>query len=535
MAHIAQAEREQVDIGRWVKDGLFWVLENGEQVIDPIRDAGTWVVELLVDPEAGDAYVTELPWYVWPIAFAIVCIVVRRPTQGLRAAIALVAIRTLGPEIAESVAVSLSMIVVGVGAGAVMAVPVAVVAHLSTGLRRIIRRLADTTLLLIFTSIMLPLVFVFGLGVTTAIWTIALITVAAMTKAVMLAIGSIGTDTTRAGQELAAGLNTSLVLSAVLQSSFALIGAGGIGRLVFRASNNLNLDLHVDSSLAILALAVAFDQITRPTGRDGVFLDRTHAAWGLPTSSDDGSGIPTTYLRTAPPTVVGSVVALVGLLLPWSSDRGTVTSHVREADLALPGSSFNGIDELGGGGFGVAIGVLAVGALVGVALRAGRRSGPPADFTTVIGAAITIVSIAFLTTAAAPFAASSGLSLGAIVSLVGGLLMLLGTAIQSSGGWMAVNESARLGYLATVVSLCVAGGLVVLGSSIGWVVDYDPPQRAASTDIQAEIDRLTENAGDDINKQIAAAQEESAVRWWTVSRRYGRSGPGRGSKASATT
>lgn len=508
MAPIAQAELEQVDIGQWGRDGLFWLLENGQAVIEPLGDGITWVVELLVDAPSGEGYLTELPWYVWPLAFALLGLATRRPTRGLRAAIALVALHTLGVWVAEDLRLSLSMTVVGVALGTVAALPVAIVAYASTGLRRAIRRVVDTALLIVVMSITVPLVFVFGLGIGTAVITLALLSVVPMTKALMLVVEHIRTDRSQAAQEFAAGLNTSLVLSVILQSSLALIGAGGLGRLLFRATNNLDLELHVTASLALLGLAVAFDQLTRPAGRGGVFLDRTHQAWALSPTSDDSSAIPPTYFRTAPPTVVGAAVVLGSLALPWSTDRGTITSHVREADLSIPGGSFNGIEELGGSGFGIAVGTLAASALLGIALRAVRRYGPPADFTTVISVAIVIISIAYLTTAAAPFAAPAGNSLGPIIALLGGLIMLLGTTIQSGGGpWLAAAASARLGYAATIVGIIVAGFLVVLGSSIGWVADFDPPQQGLPVNIEAEIDRLTEEAGDDINKQIAAAQE----------------------------
>ncbi len=507
MAELAQADVESIEIGQWSRDGVFWLVEHGQSVLEPLSDFTSWVNRLLIGGDPNDGYLVALPWYAWPLVFALAGIVTLRPTRGVRAAALLVAIQSFGSPVAEEFSQSLAMTVVGVGLGIIGAIPVAIVAHFSPGLRRVIRRFADTGLLIVLTSLMLPLVFVFGLGTSTALWTIALFTLAPMTKAITNALGAVRTDRSQAIQEIAAGLNTSTVVGVILQSSLALIGAGGLGRLLFRATNNLNLDLHFVSAFAILALTAAFDQVTRPSGRDGVFFDRTHRAWNLPTSSDELVPIPPTYLRTAPPTIIGAAIALGSLALPWSSDRGTVTSHVREADLSIPGASFNGIDELGGSGFGIAIGTLAGCALLAVLLRAVRRNGPPADITTAIAIAIVTVSAAFLTTAAAPFAAPSGVSVGAIVALVGGVVMLLGTAIQSGGGpWIATNDSARLGYVATVLGLAVAGLCIVIGSAIGWVVDFDPPQQSLSLDIEAEIDRLTAEAGDDINKQIAAAQ-----------------------------
>ena len=354
-----------------------------------------------------------------------------------------------------------------------MALPLAAVGLASSGLRRVIRRVADTALLVVFGGLTVLFIFVFGLGEAAAVWVIAAATVPPMTRVLIHAAELVRADSSRARSELAGGLNTSLLVAMVLLPGLALVGAGGIGRLQFRAINNLNVGLHVEAMLGLLAVAIAFDQLTRPTNhRVGAFLDRTAQAWGLRSSSEapEPQQIPRTHRRTALPTVLGSLVALIGLALPWARGRATITSHFRADDLDRAGESYRGLHELGGGAFGVTILVLVAAGLLAVAIRAARGSGPPVDLTSVIGGGIVVVSLAYLTTSAGPGAAGAGLSIGALVSLIGGLIALIGTVIQTGdGAWSAIEPSARLGPVATSVSLLFAMGLVVAGVTTRWV------------------------------------------------------------------
>ena len=408
-----------------------------------------------------------------------------------------------------------------------------------------------------------------------------------------------------------AGLNQTLLLAFSMLGIAALMGAGGLGKLLLRAINSLNLGLAAKAGVAFFLVAVVLDRITQSEEDDGIrFSTKLSQAWRFRSDAEglldaraesaaevaEKKGTAKTEEpaeRPAPVStrermglllgVCGTGLALVSLMLPWGKNAGLIASWGRIADLngngELAGQSFNGLEASGGSVFGItvcALGALAFLAYVrpllhfseAIATRMVRVQGAMlvvlaaivgviwllTTFGTGFGPLPTIGIILFVVLAASivielfvegthrlgsdgALIASIGMFGSALAYWflngapgitdyqhgIGVYLALIGAALAITGGLLAMLNAPYSPHrpLPTGVSIggvvsAVCGFLLILGGSFlsgneelqsefGWI--YDSRLTSLETpEFIAEIERLETDAGDDITKQLAAAQ-----------------------------
>jgi hypothetical protein len=256
---------------------------------------------------------------------------------------------------------------------------------------------------------MLPFIFFFGIGEVSATMVTMVFAVPPIVRLTNLGIRQVPEDVVEAARAYGAtelrvltdvqlplarpailtGLNQTLLLSIAMLGIAALMGAGGLGKLLFRAINNFDLRLAAGGGQAFFLVAVTFDRITQSEEDDGIgFFTKLNQAWvfradpeGLlearSANNDDDtpakeeqepaerlmpveSGERTGLMIAA----IGSAVAFLSIFLPWGNDAGLVSGWGRSSDLGLPGESFNGITASGGTFFGIFVGVLSLLALL---------------------------------------------------------------------------------------------------------------------------------------------------------------------------
>ncbi|RZV47730.1 MAG: hypothetical protein EX269_04230 [Acidimicrobiales bacterium] len=142
----------------------------------------------------------------------------------------------------------------------------------------------------------------------------------------------------------------------------AIMGAGGLGLLVFRAINNLNVGLAASAGLALFVVAVVLDRISQREDTDGMSLwTRVREAWDFKADPEglmelreerlEAIGVEEVEAeeeeeeRYVPVearermglliAAAGGLIASVATLLPWNGGSGAMSSWSRRVDQDL--------------------------------------------------------------------------------------------------------------------------------------------------------------------------------------------------------
>ncbi|MCB0956181.1 MAG: hypothetical protein KDB12_08495, partial [Ilumatobacter sp.] len=330
------------------------------------------------------------------------------------------------------------------------------------------------------------------------------------------------------------GINQTLLLAFSMLGVAAIMGAGGLGQLLFRALGQQDVSLAASSGLAFFILAVVLDRIAQPaTGASTGLFSRTLAAWrarkvpelllehpdfnpGLTAAEGNAAqgvahGVHPRERVAIAITAVGAAVMAVAVVLPWASGAALVTSYSRRADESLPGQTFNGLAAQGGSWFGIVLLALAIAAMVGCAAVLARPGRAPRwlapDGAVLLAMAGLVVALAAVLLQPTDAAAGFERGAGPWVALTGGLVALAGGVL-----WLRVAPAAPRRPLRRRVG----GGSLVLGAlavvlavaSVFSTWSIDQRQDAVITpELQAQIDEVMEQAAaGEIEPAVAATQ-----------------------------
>ncbi|MFT7476730.1 MAG: glycine betaine/proline transport system permease protein, partial [Verrucomicrobiales bacterium] len=615
--------------GEWLKELVFWGVNNpitsflGEVVEWPFKT----FFELIMSERVGRDSIMTIPWVWLVIAVFVVASFTRNTRIGLASASMLAACGFLGAEYWTETAKTIGMILVSVTLCAIVGIPLGIMSGRFDSVWNVVRPALDAMQVVHSFVFMLPFIFFFGLGNVSATMVTMVFALPPLVRLTNLGIRQVPEDVVEASRAYGAtelrvltdvqlplarpaimtGLNQTLLLAISMLGIAALMGAGGLGRLLFRAINNLNLGLAASAGLAFFLVAVILDRISQTEAQDGVRMSLkikqafTYRAdpEGLLAAQEAQAATPEPVEpseRPAPVTsgertglmiaAAGSAVAVISLFLPWANDAGLASSYGRLVDESLPGLSFNGYQASGGTFFGIIMGLFAI-----LALLAAIR--PLLSFNASIGRlmlkgqgfllagisglillvwlmnifdigtgplgtiglwmfAVTVLFIAIETFTTGTARLGSD---GALIAAIGMLGAALGYALLQPTDFVQ-NYSHGIGvYVALIGSVIAVGGaamatlsapygprrplpgdiawvrvggavfavLLVVGAALGvgkredadggwgWYFDarVETIQRSSADvppDIEAEVQRLKDDAGDDINKQIANAQ-----------------------------
>lgn len=393
--------------GEWIKQLVFWAVNN--PVTAKMGDMIEWpfskFFELILSDKVGRDSIESIPW-IWVVVGVFVIGSFTRNTRvGLAAAGMLAVCGFLGAEYWTETSRTIGMILVSVTLCAIVGIPVGVLSGRVDAVWNIVRPSLDAMQVVHSFVFMLPFIFFFGIGEVSATMVTMVFALPPIVRLTNLGIRQVPEDVVEASRAFGAtearvlfdvqlplarpailtGLNQTLLLAISMLGIAALMGAGGLGKLLFRAINNLNLGLAASAGLAFFLVAVMFDRITQSEEQDGInlfkkiglawrhradgeaFMEATAADAGA--SADDAGDEPAE--RPSPVEgrermglMVGAVASLVTLVatlfMTWANDAGAVSSWGRRADESLEGMSFSGLDASGGSFFGVFVAVFSV-------------------------------------------------------------------------------------------------------------------------------------------------------------------------------
>ncbi|MDG2217405.1 MAG: ABC transporter permease subunit [Acidimicrobiales bacterium] len=399
--------------GEWFVQLIKWAQFNPvtAQIGDMVEWPFSTLFNLILSDRVGRDSITTIPWLWVVIAVFVIGSIARNTRVGLSSAVMLAACGFLGTGTISGdfwfqTSRTIGMILVSVLVCAIIGIPLGILSGRADAVWTVVRPALDAMQVVHSFVYMLPFIFFFGIGEVSATMVTMVFALPPIVRLTNLGIRQVPEDVVEAARAYGAtelrvltdvqlplarpailtGLNQTLLLSIAMLGIAALMGAGGLGKLLFRAINNFDLRLAAGGGLAFFLVAVTFDRITQSEDDDGIsFFAKLSQAWryrsdpeGLldERSSTISGEAPTREPteRTAPIesaertglmiTALGSAVALISVFLTWGNDTGLVSGWGRSIDLDLAGESFNGLSASGGSFFGIFVAVLALLALL---------------------------------------------------------------------------------------------------------------------------------------------------------------------------
>lgn len=553
-----------IPFGQWMKQTVNWIVLNMEDVLSVIE----WPFRTLLDLVVRD-FLVPVSWVVVVAMMFVIAWLARNFKVAVGVALALTLCGLLGDSYWIETARTIGYIVVAVVLCVAVGIPVGILCGRSDGAWRVVRPGLDAMQVVHSFVYMLPFIYFWGIGPVPATMVTMIFAIPPLIRLTNLGIRQVPDDVVEASRAFGApelrvltdvqiplarpaimtGINQTLLLSISMLGIAAIMGAGGLGRLLFQAINNQDTALASSAGLAFFLVAVVLDRISQPeSGQGGNLFSRIAAAWKArkdpsqllveqELAADEAAGhdeieeeeedyivgttpaLPGERIATFV-TMAGAVVALVSVLLPWTENASKISSYSRRTDEFLPGVSSNGLSATGGSWFGIMVVLLAIWVLaagVNSLIRAGEGPRWLSPDGAVIG------SLAMLATAFSFWYASPPdnrlTDEGSLEALVysngfGVYVAIIAGVVAAAGAlwWMAQAPRVPRTPLKQKISFgrllggAVAVGIAVIAVFSAWT--YDERQDIVfSPELEAEIQdiRDTVDAGD-LDSAVGAAQ-----------------------------
>ncbi len=531
-------DKWQIPVGDWVEQITVWVDLNMKETLDVIKWPFYTMLKVVVDE-----WLLGLSWLTVCLAVLIAGWAFRGLKVGIGSFLGLTICGLLGEEYWKETARTLGFIAVAVILCVMIGIPVGVACGRVDGVWRIVRPILDAMQVVHSFVYMLPFVFFFGVGFVSATMVTMVFALPPLIRLTNLGIRQVPEDVVEAARAYGAserrvltdvqlplaraalmtGINQTLLLAISMLGIAAIMGAGGLGRLLYRAIANQDIALAGSGGLAFFIVAVVLDRLTQPDDADrGGLFGRISSAWKNTktpelllqkaeepadpgSDTNDGDLVVAMYEplgnreRTAVGgAALGSVIALVGIFLPWNSGAGHISAYARYADESLTNQSFNGLAASGGSWFGVMIllFVIALAAsLYASVFTPGQKSrwlGP--DGATIFSVAALVTAICAILADAPSVASEFSRSSGVYVTLIGCMLMAAASVLWVWNAPMAARRPLASGIRwGRLFGVAVSGLLIVIAGYSGWTFDT----RADSVigpELQVQLDDIVMQA-----------------------------------------
>jgi len=559
----------QIPVGDWVEQTVFWVDNNMKATLEVIE----WPFRTLLNVIA-DQWLLQMSWLTVCFGVFLLGWLIRNFQVGFLAFIGLLICGLLGEAYWRETALTIGFIGVAVLLCVIVGIPIGVMCGRVDGAWKVVRPVLDAMQVVHSFVYMLPFIFFFGVGPVSATMVTMTFALPPLIRLTNLGIRQVPEDVVEASRAYGApewrvltdvqlplarpaimtGLNQTLLLAISMLGIAAIMGAGGLGRVLFQAIANLDIAQAGSGGLAFFLVAVVLDRLSQPeAGDSGNLLSRIADAWRhrrtpekllvkaetadtadkvpeppAPDESFQAVGGPERSAVIA--TTIGAAITLVALALPWNVNAGLVSAFARGTDvdlrveecsgewleqqsldplaeggtelvcggdLAHVSQSFNGISASGGSWFGIFIGVMAA-----VALFAGLntlfRTGQGSRWMSAHGAAVFSVGTLIVTFSYLFARPPDNVEALAIYSKgIGAYLAVLGAVVASAAAamwlWRAPMTARRPlpANIAWSRMLGVAFAVVLL--VMGGYAGWSFDTRAESViddELQAELDQI---------------------------------------------
>ena len=419
----AWLDEYEFHFGEWVKQIVDWTDINLGWLLDAFIWPFEFLFELIMNEDEGATSIMSLPWYWVAIVFFLIGAVVRTTRVGIMAATLVAACGLLGPDYWSETTKTFGMIFVSVLLCAVIGIPLGVLCGRVDSVWNSVRPVLDAMQVVHPFVYMLPFIFFWGTGEPAATMATLVFALPPLVRLTNLGVRQVPSDVVEASRAFGAnefrvltdvqlplarpavltGLNQTLLMAISMLGIAAIMGAGGLGKLLLQAISSNNLAQATSGGLAYFFVAVVLDRISQRESTDDLGLfGRIREAWSLrrdpeaalaaaenrrslrakadgveaagAAAVDDSADadvvteaeeiLASIDERDAPIEprerlglligLGGMALATVSVFLTWGTDAGLVSAWGRRNDeTGLLGRSFSGIEASGGSMFAV--------------------------------------------------------------------------------------------------------------------------------------------------------------------------------------
>jgi glycine betaine/proline transport system permease protein len=540
-----------VPFGEWIDQMVDWIDLNLGWLLKIIEWPFTFLLDNLVDN-----LLLEVSWIWVVLAFFVIASLVRTVKVGLFAMAALTFCGLLGNDYWIQTARTIGFVLVAVLLCVLIGIPLGVACGRVDSVWSVVRPALDAMQVVHSFVYMLPFIFFFGIGEEAATMVTMVFALPPLIRLTNLGIRQVPEDVVEAARAFGApesrvlldvqlplarpaimtGLNQTLLLAISMLGIAAIMGAAGLGLLLFRAINNQDPALAASAGLAFFLVAVVLDRISQPEEGDGAhLLRRIQEAWShrrepelllaksaAPVNTDGAAAPVGDHERTGMLVVgLGSVIALASLLMTWGKGSGLLSGHARTTDLDLSGRSFNGIAAEGGTWFGLMVLGFAAFALAGavVTLRSPGRGGRflSPDGALIGSMAALAAALGYYFTSPSDLAVNYSNGPGSLLAAGGALVAIAGSAWAVKHAPFAPLKPLRAEIAwGRIIGALVGLAIVVIGLVSGWTFDKRA-ESVVSPELQERIAELRSAAED--NPALEAANASTIASLMSEARR----------------
>ena len=508
----------EIPFGEWADQMIDWIDTNVGDKDSATIPLIRWIakpVDVLLELVVDDVF-KGVSWIWVVLAIGLLGWRLRGVLVGTMSALGLTACGLLGSGYWSETAHTLGVMTVTLSLCAVIGIPIGIACARSDPIWRVMRLVLDAMQVVHPFVYLLPFLFLFGLGDTGATLVILIYSMPSLIRITNLGVRELPEPVIEAGRAFGAnrwqmardiyiplarpaimtGINQTLILALSMHAIAALLGGGGLGRLLFRGITSVGMPQVISSGVAFVIVALVLDRLTQPRPPQlAKFIDGT-----VPTPLSERESSWATATGAA-----GMALVLATIFMPWSLNGARVSAHARLADLAIQQSSFDGIDARGGSWFGVIVAmcgallILIVLANIGRSETKTRWIAPDGAFAISLAALATALAFLLLPTANG---AAGSYGAGAYVAAVAAAVAVLAS-------WMWVinapftRRSAVGGQRWRMIVATSAVVLLVIGGFSGWTFD-ERDELIITAEQQAELDRLIELTRDPATSAKAA-------------------------------
>ena len=574
-----------IPFGSWTEEAVRWITLNLEWLLDAIA----WPFEFLIE-NFVEGFLVELPW-LWLVGIMfVVALLVRNLTVAVGTAVGLVICGLLGDNYWVETARTIGLILVAVLLCVIIGIPVGILAGRKDSVWSVLRPTLDGMQVIHSFVYLLPFIYFWGVGAVGATMVTMIFALPPLIRLTNLGIRQVPEDVVEAARAYGAperrvlldvqlplarpaimtGINQTLLLAFSMLGIAAIMGAGGLGRLLFRALGQQDVSLAASSGLAFFILAVILDRIAQTEVGHKNLFSRITTAWksrrepevllddpsfnaelrdaevqaadpSIAADDDDAEGnvapVGSGEKSAIYGVIVGGALMIVSLFLTWANDASKITGWSRRSDQELPGESFAGWAAEGGSWF--AFGVAAMGLFVIVAAVSimvgsigGRWLSPDGALLGAVGGLIAAVS--YLLTNPSPLTVGYSNGIGLWVAIAGGVI-----ASAAALRWVQIapygpRRPLKSKVVATPIVLGVTAVIFAVVSMLSmWALD-ERADAVITPEIQAQIDEvLRQEAAGELDagpagSEILRIRAQAAAADRIVIEGYGSDGPGLG-------
>lgn len=280
-------EIPETPVGEWVDDIVDWLTDNMAWLFDLIRDVLNFLTGHLEsfltwpNPLVLIAVFGLFAWWIRSLAFGVFTIAAFALIESMRHW--------------DAAMSSLSLVLVASLVAVAFGVPMGIAAARSGTLSSILRPVLDLMQTMPAFVYLVPAIVFFGLGTVPGVVATVVFSMPPAVRLTELGIRQVDAEVVEAGHAfgapstqiltkiqlplalptIMAGVNQVIMLALSMVVIAGMVGAGGIGAVVFRGITRLDVGLGVEGGLAVVILAIFLDRTTAAIGdRASRFRDK---------------------------------------------------------------------------------------------------------------------------------------------------------------------------------------------------------------------------------------------------------------------